>query len=132
MMRTMPLLLPKGFPVRRRGSCVPAAVCIIAQLGSDAEAVSGFVEGEEHTWVVYRRRIIDPTLGQFPWIKTPKPRRIIVARQPRDVFLGQVRNVMRRGDEQADFYSRFAKWCPFLDTALSMDWPEAKPQEACP
>lgn len=59
-------LLPKGYPVRKRGSCVPAAMIIAAKLDG-AEVIEGHVNGHEHTWVEHNGRVIDPTIRQFKW-----------------------------------------------------------------
>lgn len=66
-------LLPKGYPVRQRGSCIPAAFLILQKL-PDATAVKGLVGPsdrggcwDEHAWVVRGDQIIDPTIRQFSW-----------------------------------------------------------------
>lgn len=59
--------LPKNFPVRRRGSCVPAAYLIARACRCDV--VQGFVEGEEHTWIEVGETIVDPTIRQFRWYR---------------------------------------------------------------
>ena len=60
--------LPRGFPARWRGSCVPAAYLMLVGR-PNAVAVQGWVgtEMEQHTWVVDGGSVIDPTVRQFRW-----------------------------------------------------------------
>lgn len=94
-------ILPKGYPVRRRGSCVPAAYLILKALGR-GYAVSGYVGPDkdfEHTWVECDGHVIDPTIRQFRWWRARLP----------------VSRVEVRRQAAAEFCAAFA-------LALSMPW----------
>ncbi len=73
-MSTTEQLLPRGYPIRRRGSCVPAAYLILKVLGA-GDMVSGYVGDyyDEHSWVEHDGKIIDPTIRQFRWWRAGEP-----------------------------------------------------------
>ena len=98
-------LLPKGFPRRRRGSCVPAAY-IMAVKFPDADVVAGLVgidrqAGYQHTWIEHDGMIYDPTIRQFSFWR-------------RDV---KVVRLEKHRDRAFDFMHRFelAYLMPWLD-----------------
>jgi hypothetical protein len=109
-------LLPRDFPTRRRGSCVPAAFVMLAQLDRGA-AVSGYVgpkdaPEDEHTWIEVDGEIIDPTIRQFRWWRMD----VFVSRREawrteRAKFLVEFEGVLKKPwTDQGHFYRKFSRW----------------------
>lgn len=110
-------LLPRGYPVRRRGSCVPAAYLLLLA-NERAAPVEGYVsEGgreiyDEHAWVELDGEIIDPTIRQFSWWRAGVAvERTVVRRAPRDWFLAEFeRAYAEPWTDRGHHYRQFAEW----------------------
>jgi hypothetical protein len=105
-------VLPKDFPIRKRGCCVPAAY-IIAQRRRNAMVKTGYV-GEymdEHTWIEHDGEVIDPTIRQFWWFRCGRPiRRVVVMEVPANDFIRQFDNVYSTPSDAATHYQKYGKW----------------------
>lgn len=111
-------LLPPDYPIRRRGSCVPAAYLIARQL-PDAEIVCGWIgcenrQDDDHSWVEHGGEIIDPTIRQFRWWRAGMSvTRREVRRMGAVEFARQFEEVLLLPfSTQANAYLRFKQWFP--------------------
>ncbi len=102
--------LPRGYPFRQRGSCVPAAFLIISAVGA-GEAVQGYVGPgrDEHTWVEAGGEIIDPTIRQFSWWRAgAQVSREVIKRIPAAEFCEQFQYVIKHPwTDAAAHYRKF-------------------------
>lgn len=116
-------LLPTGFPYRRRGSCVPAAYLLSIRLPG-ASVVFGYVGPyqDQHTWIEFGGRIIDPTIRQFSWWKAGIAiERDVVGRFDQlETTSSFEKHYAMPWTDQGHAYRRFAKWIePVLSRRLS-------------
>lgn len=107
-------LLPAGFPVRRRGSCVPAAYILLSRLKS-GQAVSGYVGPrlyDAHTWVEFEGGIYDPTIRQFRWWRSGAViNRQVIDRQDAAEFVFSFERWLREPWRDAGHhYRKFDQW----------------------
>ncbi len=106
--------LPRDFPVRTRGSCVPAAVILSAKYAL-AVVVEGYVgvvvPSDEHTWIEFGEEIIDPTIRQFKWWR----KGVSVVREPklkraRTAFLTAFKAKRACDPDAREWWKRFDRW----------------------
>lgn len=107
-------LLPSGFPVRRRGSCVPAAYIILLRLHG-AQAIYGYVGPrlyDQHTWVELDGKILDPTIRQFRWWRADAAvNRQVVYRQEASKFIPEFERWLDEPwRDEGHHYRKFQEW----------------------
>jgi hypothetical protein len=108
-------MLPKGYPYRKRGSCIPAAVILLRRIpGAIAESGHVVTPGgklEQHTWVRKGRRIYDPTIRQFKWWrKGMKVDRLALWKYTSQEFFAQLLLEAGHKSEAADHWAQFNRW----------------------